>query len=47
MRVLDILLIVAAVFLVVGFAMIWLPMAPIVAGMCLVAAWWLLGEVRK
>lgn len=46
-RFLDILLLVAAVFFVVGFAMIWLPMAPIVAGICLVAAWWLLGEVRK
>ena len=47
MKLLDALLLVAAVLFVIGFAMVWLPMAPIVAGICLVAAWWLLGEVRK
>lgn len=47
MRLLDCLLVAAAVCLVAGFAMVWLPLAPIIAGACLVAAWWLLGEVRK
>ena len=47
MRLLDLLLLVASVCLVVGFAMVWLPLAPIAAAACLVAAWWLLGEVRK
>lgn len=47
MRLLDSLLAVAAVCFVVGFAMVWPPLAPIIAGLCSVAAWWLLGEVRK
>lgn len=46
-RLLDSLLAVAAVCFVVGFAMVWPPLAPIIAGLCSVAAWWLLGEVRK
>lgn len=47
MRLLDSLLAVAAVCFVVGFAMVWLPLAPIVAGLCSACAWWMLGEVRK
>jgi hypothetical protein len=46
-RLLDLLLVVAALCLVVGFGMVWLPLAPIVAGLGAIAAWWLLGEVRK
>jgi len=46
-RLLDLLLVVAGICFVVGSALMWLPLAPIVAGACCVAAWWLLGEVRK
>lgn len=44
---LDVLLVVAAVCLVLGFGMVWLPLAPIVAGLSCMAAWWLLGEVKR
>lgn len=47
MRLLDLLLVVAAVCFVAGFGMVWMPLAPIIAGAACVAGWWLLGEVRK
>ena len=46
-RLLDLLLAVAAVCRTVGFGLVWLPLAPIVAGLSCVAAWWLLGEVKR